>query len=166
MITSLTVNISRAVSQVSSIASSSRDPQLCDQMKGSLIKKQVTASWMKWSKILRMDYDIKESSSLPVIKKEVYPVGSRWACNANVTMPPRALIQHNNPKWVHVIPMFLHQSWLPACSLVPSTTKSHPSLPSSEDIDDEEAGKDVGEALRGCWRVGKGESDVDLRSDS
>jgi len=30
-----------AVSQVSSIASSSRDPQLCDQMKGSLIKKQV-----------------------------------------------------------------------------------------------------------------------------
>ena len=31
----------RAVSQVSSIASSSRDPQLCDQMKGSLIKKQV-----------------------------------------------------------------------------------------------------------------------------
>ena len=38
----LTVNFSRAVSQVSSIASSSRDPQLCDQMKGSLIKKQVT----------------------------------------------------------------------------------------------------------------------------
>ena len=38
----LTLDISRAVSQVSSIASSSRDPQLCDQMKGSLIKKQVT----------------------------------------------------------------------------------------------------------------------------
>ena len=34
----------RAVSQVSSIASSSRDPQLCDQMKGSLIKKQVRMS--------------------------------------------------------------------------------------------------------------------------
>merc|ERR1719278_1315926 len=30
-----------AVSQVSAIASSSRDPQVCDQMKGSLIKKQV-----------------------------------------------------------------------------------------------------------------------------
>merc|ERR1719273_2447626 len=30
-----------AVSQVSSLASSSRDPQVCDQMKGSLIKKQV-----------------------------------------------------------------------------------------------------------------------------
>ena len=44
ILTSLTVNIFRAVSQVSSIASSSRDPQLCDQMKGSLIKKQVTTS--------------------------------------------------------------------------------------------------------------------------
>lgn len=31
----------RAVSQVSAVASSSRDPELCDQMKGSLIKKQV-----------------------------------------------------------------------------------------------------------------------------
>ena len=31
----------RAVSQVSAIASSSRDPEVCDQMKGSLIKKQV-----------------------------------------------------------------------------------------------------------------------------
>merc|ERR1712130_730297 len=30
-----------AVSQVSAIASSSRDPEVCDQMKGSLIKKQV-----------------------------------------------------------------------------------------------------------------------------
>ena len=46
----LTLDIFRAVSQVSSIASSSRDPQLCDQMKGSLIKKQVTKykCYMGW----------------------------------------------------------------------------------------------------------------------
>ena len=31
----------RALSQASGIASSSRDPSVCDQMKGSLIKKQV-----------------------------------------------------------------------------------------------------------------------------
>ena len=49
----LTLDIFRAVSQVSSIASSSRDPQLCDQMKGSLIKKQVTAinkCYMRWQR--------------------------------------------------------------------------------------------------------------------
>ena len=33
--------LSRALSQASAIASSSRDPAVCDQMKGSLIKKQV-----------------------------------------------------------------------------------------------------------------------------
>ena len=42
----------RAVSQVSSIASSSRDPQLCDQMKGSLIKKQVIIN-SKWGRVMR-----------------------------------------------------------------------------------------------------------------
>lgn len=64
ILTSLTVKIFRAVSQVSSIASSSRDPQLCDQMKGSLIKKQVTTSVVKMMKI---DDNIKESGSLPLI---------------------------------------------------------------------------------------------------
>ena len=33
--------IFRALSQASGIASNSRDPGVCDQMKGSLIKKQV-----------------------------------------------------------------------------------------------------------------------------
>ena len=37
---------------MSSIASSSRDPQLCDQMKGSLIKKQVIIN-SKWGRVIR-----------------------------------------------------------------------------------------------------------------
>ena len=60
---------------MSSIASSSRDPQLCDQMKGSLIKKQVrTMSVMETMEAMEIERRTDRDSV----------VSGRALCNADV----------------------------------------------------------------------------------